>query len=144
MTDNKGFRGMEEEEVLIFLEKNEYYHRHYLPESICRATTKLSLIVVEKPNDETVGTLPTLRELLDKNLDKLVEKRLLCTEELPDIVNAIREEGETYYVNISSEDFRDVDCKMERCSFIVPTIEDNLAKIRYLRYDSSKFRFFVE
>ena len=45
LTDNKGFRGMEQEEVLIFLEKNEYYHRHYLPESICRATAKLSLIV---------------------------------------------------------------------------------------------------
>ena len=133
LTDNKGFRGMEEEEVLIFIEKNEYYHRHYLPESICRATEKLSLIVVEKPNDETLGTLPNLRELLDENLDKLVKKIIVCTEELPDNVNPIREEEATYYVNISSEDFQELDIKMEHSSNVVPTVEDILAEKRYLR-----------
>ena len=135
LTDNKGFRGMEEEEVLIILEKNEYYHRHYLPESICRATAKLSLIVVEKTNDKAVDTLPTLRELLDKKLDKLVEKILLCTEEDPDNVNAIREEGATYYVNISSEYFQEMDFNMEHSNIVEPTVEDmdNLAEKQYER-----------
>ena len=126
LTDNKGFRGMEEKEVLIFLEKNEYYHRHYLPESICRATAKLSLIVVEKPNDNAAGTLPTLRELLDKNLDELVERIQLCTEEVDGIVKAIRKGkgGKTYYVNTSSEDFKHLDLKMEHSSIVVPNVED--------------------
>ena len=135
LTDSKGFRGMEEEEVLILLEKNEYYHRHYLPESICRAAAKLSLIVVEKTNDKVIDTLPSLRELLDKKLDKLVEKILLCTEEDPDNVNAIREDGATYYVNISSEDFQELDFKMEHPSIVVPAVEDmnNLAEKQYVR-----------
>ena len=133
LTDNKGFRGMEEEEVLIFLEKNEYYHRHYLPESISRATAKLSLIVVEKPTDKSIDTLPTLRELLDENLDKLVEKILLCTEEDPDNDNAIREEGASYYVNISSDDFHELDFRMEHSSIVVPPGEDNVAEKQYLR-----------
>ena len=129
LTDNKGFRGMEEEEVLILLEKNEYYHRHYLPESICRAAAKLTLIVVEKTNDKAIDTLPNLRELLDKKLDKLVKKILLCTEEDPDNVNAIREEGATYYVNISSEDFQELDVNIEH--IVVPTVED--AEKQYVR-----------
>ena len=129
LTDNKGFRGMEEEEVLILLGKNEYYHRHYLPESICRAAAKLTLIVVEKTNDKAIDTLPNLRELLDKKLDKLVKKKLLCTEEDPDNVNAIREEGATYYVNISSEDFLELDVNIEH--IVVPTVED--AEKQYVR-----------
>ena len=133
LTDNKGFRGMEQEEVLIFLEKNEYYHRHYLPEIICRATAKLSLIVVEKINDNAIDTLPTLRELLDKNLDKLVNKILLCTEEDPDNDNAIREKEATYYVNTLSEDFQELDFEMEHSSIVAPTGEVNLAKKQYLR-----------
>ena len=87
------------------------------------------MIVVEKTSDKAIDTLPNLRELLDKKLDKLVKKVLLCTEEDPDNVNAIREEGATYYVNISSEDFQELDVNIEH--IVVPTVED--AEKQYVR-----------
>ena len=54
LTDNRGFKGMEGEDVLILLEKNEYYQRQALPESICKATSKLTLVLFDKLHDEDV------------------------------------------------------------------------------------------
>ena len=110
LTDNRGFRGMEEEDVLILLEKNEYYQRQALPECICRATSKLTLILFDKLHDEDVDNLPTLGELIGNKLDTtLAEKIDLCVEEDQQNKNLIRQEGTTYYVNTASDDFKKLD-----------------------------------
>ena len=135
LTDNRGFRGMEEEEVLILLEKNEYYQRQALPESICRATSKLTLVLFDKLRDEDIDNLPTLRELIEDKLDTLAEKIVLCGEENQRNKNLIRQEGTTYYVNTASEDFEKLDNKVKNSNMFIRTGQEKEqhSKESYLR-----------
>ena len=136
LTDNRGFRGMEEEDVLILLEKSEYYQRQALPESICRATSKLTLVLFDKLRDVDVDNLPTLRKLIENKLDTtLAEKIDLCVEEDQRNKNLIRQEGTTYYVNIASDDFEKLDNKVKNSNTFIHTDQEKkqLSKESYLR-----------
>ena len=122
LTDNRGFRGMEGEDVLIVLEKSEYYQRQALPESICRATSKLTLVLFDKQHDEDVDSLPTLRELIENKLDTtLAEKIDLYVEEDQQNKNLIRQEGTTYYVNTAADDFHKLDYKVKNSNTFIRT-----------------------
>ena len=90
LTDSRGFRGMEDKEVLILCNRNEYYHKQSLPETICRATAQLHLVIFDKPNIGFI--IPTLKPLFDSKLNELVEKILIDTEEDPGNDDPIREE----------------------------------------------------
>ena len=138
LTDNRGFRGMEEEDVLILLEKNEYYQRQALPESICRATSNLTLVLFDKQMlEEDDDNLPTLRELIEKKLDTtLGEKIDLCVEEDQQNKIIIRQEGTTYYVNTASDDFKELDNRVKNSSnTFIRTVQEKeqLSKESYLR-----------
>ena len=141
LTDSRRFRGMEDKEVLILCNMNEYYHKQSLPETICRATTQLHLVIFDKPNIGFDDTIPTLKPLFDYKLNDLVEKILIDTEEDPSNDDPIREEPITiedngksvtrYYINLKSAAFNEESEELEQSEYYGMVQEEKrLAKDR--------------
>ena len=141
LTDSRGFRGMEDKEVLILCNRNEYYHKQSLPETICRATTQLHLVIFDKPNIGFDDTIPTLKPLFDSKLNELVETIWIDTEEDPGNDDPIREEPNTiedngksvtrYYINLKSAAFNEESEELKQSEYYdMVQKEKRLAKDR--------------
>ena len=111
LTDCAGFRGMEEENVLVVLEKNEYYYRHSLPEIVCRATPKLNFIVYEKESDATTRSDSSIGKFFDELVnDQLAKKYDICIkDETPSGESMVLSDGTSYNIYTQTTKFKELD-----------------------------------
>ena len=83
ITNFQYVRGMEFENVIVVVEPDEYYLKHYIPEAITRCTTNLYLMLLEDKNkrkkEETVkGIVEQLQQYDPPVIEKLIIEK--CKE----------------------------------------------------------------
>ena len=103
VTDNRCFRGLEHENVVILIDPSDQCTRQYVAESIARSTSKLSLIYLRNEDHRSSKgrILFSLNDKikskadLDKIMDMLLKKELILSEEVcaptDEAVNALLE-----------------------------------------------------
>ena len=74
VTNFRHVRGMEFKNVVVIVDPEEYFLKHYLPEAIARCTSNLSLLMLEEKNvKEKKETLKEIVELLHQQKPSVVE-----------------------------------------------------------------------
>lgn len=91
ITDNQGFRGLECETVVMTINPNEYYKRHFLAESVARSTSRLFMLVTSQ--EESRNKQGTFQSVIDAWVrDDLVRVRRVKTGIYSNISKRIEEE----------------------------------------------------
>ena len=74
VTNFRHVRGMEFKNVVVIVDPEEYFLKHYLPEAIARCTSNLSLLMLEEKNvKEKKETLKEIVKLLHQQKPSVVE-----------------------------------------------------------------------
>ena len=129
VTDNRCFRGLEHENVVILIDPSDHCTRQYVAESIARSTSKLSLIYLRNEDHRSskgriifsLNDKIKSKADLDKIMDILLKKELILSEEVctptDDAVNALLEKCKRLELidsPVVSQDMSSYFRKMER------------------------------
>ena len=83
ITNFQYVRGMEFENVIVVVDPDEYYLKHYIPEAITRCTTNLYLMLLEdKKKKKKEETVKGIVEQLEQYNPPVIEKMIIgkCKE----------------------------------------------------------------
>ena len=108
VTNFRSVNGMEFDNVLILLNRSEYYLKHFLPQMISRCNCNLNFILLPKEN-ESVKRLSSLTKLSNFLLrSKLVEEKFT-------VGNMIEDWKEKSLVESCEWDYRIIECQKQTC-----------------------------
>ena len=108
VTNFRSVNGMEFDNVLILLNRSEYYLKHFLPQMISRCNCNLNFILLPKEN-ESVKRVSSLTKLSNFLL------RSKSVEEKFTVGNMIEDWKEKSLVESCEWDYRIIECQKQTC-----------------------------